>query len=50
MNTILKKDKMASEPTLSRFWNRIDTKNPAQFNKKAYRILEIIYVIPNSVA
>ena len=45
MNAILEKDKLASQPTLSRFWNRMDTDTLAQFNEIAFRMREIIYSI-----
>ena len=45
MNAILEKDRLASQPTLSRFWNRMDTDTLSQFNEIASRMREIIYSI-----
>ena len=45
MNAILEKDKLASQPTLSRFWNRMDIDTLAQFSEIASRMREIIYSI-----
>ena len=45
MNAILEKDRLASRPTLSRFWNRMDTDTLSQFNEIASRMREIIYSI-----
>ena len=45
MNAILEKDKLASQPTLSRFWNRMDTDTLAQFDEIASRMRKIIYSI-----
>ena len=38
MNAILEKDKLASQPTLSRFWNRMDIDTLAQFSEIASRM------------
>ena len=45
MNAILEKDKLTSQPTLSRFWNRMDIDTLAQFSEIASRMREIIYSI-----
>ena len=45
MKVILEKDRLASQPTLSRFWNRMDTDTLSQFNEIASRMREIIYSI-----
>ena len=45
MNAILEKDKLASQPTLSRFWNQMDGDTLAQFSEIASRMREIIYSI-----
>jgi len=45
MTAILEKDKLASQPTLSRFWNRMDEDTLAQFNAMASKMREIIYSI-----
>ena len=45
MTAILEKDKLASQPTLSRFWNRMDEDTLTQFNTIASRMREVIYSI-----
>lgn len=45
MNAILEKDKLASQPTLSRFWNRMNTDTLAQFYEIASRMREMVYSI-----
>lgn len=45
MNAILEKDRLASRPTLSGFWNRMDVDPLAQFSETASRMHEIIYSI-----
>ncbi len=45
MTAILEKNKLASQPTLSRFWKRMDEDTLAQFNTIASMMREIIYSI-----
>jgi len=45
MNAILQKDGLASQPTLSRFFNRMDDTTLEQFNRILRRMREIIYSI-----
>lgn len=42
---ILEKEALASQPTLSRFWNRMDEDTLAQFDEIASKMREIIYSI-----
>ena len=45
MTAILEKDAIASQPTLSRFWNRMDETTLAQFDTINKQMREIIYSI-----
>lgn len=45
MTTILEKDSLASQPTLSRFWNRMDDDTLSQFDAISSKMREIIYSI-----
>ena len=43
LTTILEKDRLASQPTLSRFWNRMDQDTLAQFDRIHAKMREIVY-------
>ena len=45
LTAILEKDVLASQPTLSRFWNRMDNDTLAQLDKINAKMREIIYSI-----
>ena len=45
LTAILEKDSLASQPTLSRFWNRMDETTLAQFDTINEQMREIIYSI-----
>lgn len=45
MTTILNKKELASQPTLSRFYNRMDEDTLKQFNEIAYELRKVIYAI-----
>lgn len=45
LTAILDKDKLASQPTLSRFWNRMDLDTLAQFDAITSRMRELIYAV-----
>ena len=45
MTAILEKEKLASQPTLSRFWNRMDNDTLASFEAIASQMREIVYSV-----
>ena len=45
LKTVLEKDRLASQPTLSRFWNRMDESTLAQMDQIDSRMREIVYSI-----
>ena len=45
MTAILEKDRLASQPTLSRFWNRMDNDTLTQFDQIGAAMRRIIYSI-----
>ena len=45
LTAILEKDKLASQPTLSRFWNRMDADTLSQLDTIAEKMREIVYSI-----
>ena len=45
LTAILEKDTLASQPTLSRFWNRMDADTLAQHDKINAKMREIVYSI-----
>lgn len=45
LTAILEKQKLASQPTLSRFWNRMNESTLSQFDSIAKKMREIIYSI-----
>lgn len=45
LTAILEKDKLASQPTLSRFWNRMDADTISQLEIIAEKMREIVYSI-----
>ena len=46
---ILGKAELASQPTLSRFWNRMDEDTLEQFNQMAVKMRQLIYLISRPV-
>ena len=45
MTAILDKDTLASQPTLSRFWNRMDEDTLSQLDMLQSKMREIVYSI-----
>ena len=45
LKTVLEKDRLASQPTLSRFWNRMDESTLAQIGQIDSRMREVVYSI-----
>ena len=45
LKTVLEKDRLASQPTLSRFWNRMDESTLAQMDQIDSRMRKIVYSI-----
>lgn len=45
MTAVLEKPTLASQPTISRFWNRMDKDTLAQFNDIIFNMREIVYSV-----